>query len=440
MQHYRNALLHEPFCPTVFVYDLPELWDYPVPFNELRHMNPALLTGRPCGDGTFDTDQYTLAMFVLYRLSVSERCRVTNNPAEADLFIVPALPRPKSHDQVGDACSRAEIPESQLTHLTPATAHRHMLLLSKGHINAYGCRWWREPSGLLADATRVSYSVVVRGEWNNVTESSPEMKGAKYGIYGPHDAPEWTPDRLAAARDFDASDVPYPHSFSVPYPSDVHWDVDAGPGPWARPDRPRKFLASFIGGMHGEYGAEVRRQILNVCSAAGEPTCHYGDIRELPHDKALHVEHSTIKLPKGHCRFTEYKQNAIFCLEPGGDSPYRKSLSDDISLGCIPVVFSPYLELVDPWHWGHFRNQSHVYIDRQDFLEGRVDLFEVLAGIVASGEARRMQESIAAHGHAFQYSVRDFPGDAVERLLVGATREAERREALLVAAEIRPPR
>eukprot|EP00873_Tetraselmis_striata_P011986 jgi/Tetstr1/432250/TSEL_002285.t1 len=422
---YKAGLLHEPFCPTVYVYDAPELWDYPVPFAELHHLNPAALVGTPCGDGTFDTDQYTMAMLVLYRLAVSTRCRVTTDPTQAELFLVPAFPTPKNHDALHSLCEHETPIERHLPHLTADTAHRHVMLLSKGHINLHDCDWWRQPQGLLAGATRVSYSVVVRGEWDPPGGVARRKDGAS--IYGPFDGPEWPLDRLAAARDYDDSGAVYPHAFSVPYPSDVHWDVDAGPGPWARVDRPRRYLASFIGAMHGEYGIAVRRRIAQVCKAAGEPACHYADLRKLPHDRTVAVEGAAVRLPKGHCHFGEYKQDAVFCLEPGGDSPYRKSLSDDIAMGCIPVVFSPYMELVDPWHWDHFRNDSHVYINREDFLQGRLNLFEVLQRLVDSGEARRKQHAIARHGHAFQYSLRDYPGDAVERLLVGAAREAERR-------------
>ena len=34
------------------------------------------------------------------------------------------------------------------------------------------------------------------------------------------------------------------------------------------------------------------------------------------------------------------KQQSIFCLEPAGDTPSRKSIVDSITLGCIPVTFS----------------------------------------------------------------------------------------------------
>ena len=56
----------------------------------------------------------------------------------------------------------------------------------------------------------------------------------------------------------------------------------------------------------------------------------------------------TLLLP----RLRSVKGRSTFCLEPGGDSPYRKSLWDSLAVGCIPVVFSKYSELTAPWHWG----------------------------------------------------------------------------------------
>eukprot|EP00873_Tetraselmis_striata_P011989 jgi/Tetstr1/432253/TSEL_002288.t1 len=435
---HRHPPHSEPRCPTVYVYDAPELWDFPIPFAQLHRADPAAIVGKPCGDGTFDTEQYAMAMLVLYRLAASTRCRVTKDPAEAELFVVPAFPAPKRGAQIGDMCERGEALEQHLPHLSPETAPRHLLMMSKGHSNAKHCDWWRQPRGLLTEATRVSYSVVVRGEWDD-DDAAPAPGPPKHAAYGPFDGPDWPLSRLTAARDYDDSSLVYPHAFSVPYPSDVHWGADGGVGPWARVDRPRRFMASFLGDIHGKYGVAVRQRIVEVCKAAGEPACLHANmatLSKLQKQQAKHAKKDD-SVVKGHCRFKRYKQDAIFCLEPGGDSPYRKSLSDDIAMGCIPVVFSPYLQLVDPWHWDHFRNDSHVYINREDFLEGRLDLFDVLQRLVDSGEARRMQHVIARHGHAFQYSLHDYPGDAVERLLVGAAREAERRERRMAGSASR---
>ena len=48
-------------CPSVYVYDLPQLWDVRVPLDELRNVSGKFVFGRPCDGGIpeeFDTDQY----------------------------------------------------------------------------------------------------------------------------------------------------------------------------------------------------------------------------------------------------------------------------------------------------------------------------------------------------------------------------------------------
>ena len=41
--------------------------------------------------------------------------------------------------------------------------------------------------------------------------------------------------------------------------------------------------------------------------------------------------------------------SATFCIQPGGDTPYRKGLYDAILMGCIPVVFGRHNTEVAPW-------------------------------------------------------------------------------------------
>eukprot|EP00192_Tetraselmis_astigmatica_P013568 CAMPEP_0117685002 /NCGR_PEP_ID=MMETSP0804-20121206/21480_1 /TAXON_ID=1074897 /ORGANISM="Tetraselmis astigmatica, Strain CCMP880" /LENGTH=326 /DNA_ID=CAMNT_0005496191 /DNA_START=824 /DNA_END=1805 /DNA_ORIENTATION=+ len=254
------------------------------------------------------------------------------------------------------------------------------------------------------------------GAWEE-TDDEEEMAEMKAGPYGPLDSPEWPLARLKQLLDSESDNVLYPHAHSVPYPSDVHWHPAAGPGPWALHTSPRRHLVSFLGGRHGQYGLEVRQKIVEDCGAVGRPLCDL-----------VVAEPGSEYYKNTHCSIREIKQNSIFCLEPGGDSPYRKSLSDSLLLGCIPVVFSPYLQLVDEWHWGPFRQSSHVYINRQDYLDGRLDLFAHLQHLVDTGVAAAMRKAIAEGAHAMQYALGDYPGDAVETLLHGLSDEAVRRE------------
>lgn len=395
-------------CPTTFIYDIPELWDLEKPLHEIPELGEYLLHrhwGPRCGgDGTYHLNQYDVPAIVIYRLITSKRCRVTSDPEEADLFLVPYRPRAKTGAQ-HCAGGQAPDPEPYLMHLNEQTAHKHLFMLGKGHLVLSHCApWWKQPTGLLQRAIRVAYSMPAR----------PPPRMSFVTGYGPVDSRNLTLDEIARyTHAFDDDHVQFPHTFSVPYPSTGALGAKPVMEPWRNSESSRPILAYFMGEPHGRYG-EVRQKIIDDCQTAGSPTCVHGQaILDL-------------------CQGIAIKEQALFCLEPGGDSPYRKSVFDDLSSGCIPVVFSPYLQLVAPWHWGHFRNESQVYINREDYLEGKIDLFVELQNIAASPRLQQLRRAIAANAHATQYSQSDYPGDGVERLLIGAHHAAqswERRHA-----------
>lgn len=404
-------------CPRTFIYDIPELWDFPTPLAELYTLPRHAFGGRRCGSSWL-SEQYALSMIMFRRLMSSKRCPVTRDPSTAELFLVPFYPMPKNQRQWGELCgSRDEGIEHLLKHLNTNTAHRHVFLFGKGHVNLPPigqCRWWSKPKGLLQHAIRTSYSVVLRGADGN---------GGDYSSgYGPDrfDQQDWPWQRFVSmTSDLSSDRVPYPHAVSVPYPAITH---EPGSEPWKDlSDRP--LLVTFAGGLHGKYGLQLRKKIVEDCNQAGD--CKLGlCIGLLRNHQASPKEADDCR-----CAVAALKRQALFCLEPGGDSPYRKSVFDDIAMGCIPVVFSPYLRLVAPWHWGHFRNDSSVYIDQTDYLEGRLNLLDELRKLASTKRVMQMRKAIALHGHATQFALEDYPGDAVEQLLQGAAEHARKREA-----------
>jgi xyloglucan galactosyltransferase MUR3 len=60
-------------------------------------------------------------------------------------------------------------------------------------------------------------------------------------------------------------------------------------------------------------------------------------------------------------------RRSVFCLQPPGDQPNRKSVVDSLLLGCIPVLFHEAQLDYIPWHWGH-KFTSSVYIDYKVLL------------------------------------------------------------------------
>ena len=313
-----NASLSNLPCPTVYIYfDVPSV-------DGGRRPDDISLTrafgARLNHTGMRDSSPYNLAELMLYRLQHSKHCRLTRDPAKADLFIIPVLTKPKIASTWANHCSNSTLwgaslvngagddgySLSFLPHLTPETARRHLFFIGKGHYVAsrgVSCAWIRgEPPAarLFRDMQRFAYSHTYAG-----------YKFAKRSWVGGSGAP------LVDGR-----------VVSVPYPSWIHWGNGAfaeGAAPWQRfDDRPLRI--HYIAGLHGHQAA-LRRRLVDECESLGADTC-----------RAL----------ARFARFTEdlmaEKQRAVFCLEPEGDSPFRKSVYDSIVSGCIPGECK--------WGWG----------------------------------------------------------------------------------------
>ena len=125
-------------CPRVYVYDIPQLYDYDIPWPELHTANVTQIFGAPCHDGLldeFDTNQYSLALLVLWRLATSERCGAVADPRDADLFFVPTWPAAKGLPAWDRACGNpANAKVKHLPYLNERTAHRHFFIVGKGHV------------------------------------------------------------------------------------------------------------------------------------------------------------------------------------------------------------------------------------------------------------------------------------------------------------------
>lgn len=230
----------------------------------------------------------------------------------------------------------------------------------------------------------------------------------------------FTDAALATAR--------YPHLTSVPYPSSFHWSSspELQHPPWEVATN-RHILMLFIGDTsHGDMA--VRQRIVRACAGyRSKALCRVAAAGNNARDSIA------------------LKTRAVFCLEPVGDSPFRKSISDSIVLGCahshsratssirqiellpvclragIPVFFSALTDAVAPWFWDTWKTRGRVLVPRDAFLSGALDLRELLEGIPPHFLST-MQRSLAANAKRFQFSLDDDPGDALEVLLHGILR------------------
>ena len=396
----------------VFVYDLLP------PFSDWSPANATLSAafGEPLGWGgrLRDSNQYGFAQMLHYRLHHSKIYR-TVDPQQAELFFVPLLTKAKKEREITRACGGfhgSEV-EAHLPHLNLQTAHRHILALSKEHVGAQlsNCSWFINPPPLLARAIRLAYShpqpesiakVSLSHGYNHVGGNHAVLK--KVGYTGSF---------------LHSSDHAYPNLFSVPFVSSVHWTScnvatcgtrlgmhdgalqSANGLPW-QAGRPRPILMLFIGGT--DHGDRAARSLIEAqCRAY--------------HDPAI-CTHTRFN-PKRTMQSLLLKQRAKFCLEPAGDSPFRKSIADDVVLGCVPVFFHPMQNNSFPWLWGAWEALGRVAVPRDLFLQRAIDLKQLLS-TVPPLLLQQMQAALASHAIRFQLSLNDDPGDQLDMVLRGA--------------------
>ena len=134
--------------------------------------------------------------------------------------------------------------------------------------------------------------------------------------------------------------------------------------PWERQmDRPT--IVSFTGSprRYNDIATAMREMLIKQCAGHGT-SCVYGRYN---HDAK--AGNSQNKLAR----------ESVFCLQPPGDMPTRKSVFDAILSGCIPVLFHPLTaRYMYEWHWGQklweeipINFDSHA--DSQALVSGRVD-------------------------------------------------------------------
>ena len=391
-----------PSCPKVFIYDLPaslqdhdknwsrKVLDYGYVFGESIALN-----------GTFrETSQYALAQILEYRIRTSgtNGC-LTTDPTEADLFYVPVHPHPKTASGWRTRCESMRIQDllNQLHHLNPSTACRHFFALSKSATCGWQCKgWWSDPVPELRNAMRIAYS-----HFTYTIEKDTSHEDRENQIL------EFTRNDATADR------AQYPNLFSVPYPTSVHWSKGAAEErdePWTQFDddnKNRPHFMLYIGRSdHGD--VLVRQSIKTLCTKHGWQKCTYV---ENTHDRKVFIK----------------KSRSVFCLEPAGDSPWRKSIADSLSFGCIPVLFSDLSDDVAEWSWGSWKRQGRVLINRQDFLTGKINLYKLLKGIPPE-LLKLMQETIAKHAQKFQTSSDEYTNDMIQTTLHGLHSQAQTME------------
>lgn len=368
-------------CPKVFIYDLRKLNEIDTKNHPRRFANHVHFSNTS-RDAVFKgylhkTNQYAFASILEIRIR-RYKCR-TRHPEKADLFFVPVLSAPKGSGGWTSTCQAisGEKLRDSLPFLNSTNACRHFIAVGKGHTDLPFCKgWFSDPIPELRPFTRLAYS-----SFNFVLDK----QGAH--SYDPNDTIATT----------------HPNMVSVPYPSSLHFYKNRTVPHFANISR--HTLMSFIGkDNHGD--VLVRKQIHNLCKKYNKKSICDFRLRFYPDRDATS------------------KARTVFCLEPAGDTPGRKSLADSIAFGCIPVLFSELTDDVAPWHWLDWKDRARVLVPREDFVAGRIDLKKLLTSIPPDF-LKLMQDTLKVKARKFQYSVDDDQEDGIRVILDSLYREAQ---------------
>ncbi|KAJ3680790.1 hypothetical protein LUZ60_015279 [Juncus effusus] len=157
------------------------------------------------------------------------------------------------------------------------------------------------------------------------------------------------------------------NEFAIPYPTNFHPSNETQVINWQNKVRStsRPWLFSFAGARRPGQSGSIRDQVSDQCLKSTR--CKLLDCAAPENDCNSPI--STMSL----------FQNSIFCLQPPGDTPTRRSAFDSMLAGCIPVFFSPHSAYTQyKWYLPANYTEYSVYISEDDVREGNVNIEEVL--------------------------------------------------------------
>lgn len=195
---------------------------------------------------------------------------------------------------------------------------------------------------------------------------------------------------------------------AVPYPADYHYSEIANPlleghhalPPWQRLEEKRSIIVSFLGSVkrYDESSTKVRETLVNQCEKWSDK-CIHGKSYRIDSTGSLH----------------NLARKSVFCLQPPGDHPTRKSLFDAILSGCIPVLFHPLTaKYMYEWHWGQdVWNRTAISFDTTNDIEAvlheELDVVKALITMYETDrdEVTKRQKLIAELAYELQYTAID---------------------------------
>jgi hypothetical protein len=196
---------------------------------------------------------------------------------------------------------------------------------------------------------------------------------------------------------------------AVPFPADYHYDgrtiadSKVPTAPWERTSQQenRTILVSFLGNprKYSQINTAIREALVAQCLNHTD-YCSHGAYK---HD-------ATVSGPNGESR------RAVFCLQPPGDMPTRKSVFDSALSGCIPVLFHPLTaRYMYEWHLGQSGwEKIAVNYDTQEensaLLSHSVDFIKKLHDMYVHNRSavEEKRQAMRTLAHQLQFSLIEF--------------------------------
>lgn len=215
-----------------------------------------------------------------------------------------------------------------------------------------------------------------------------------------------------------AADSVRVHKAPIPFMSNIRWSTELVRNPPWQLDatRARPVLMSFVGSV-GDPGTPryaVRSAMMRGCTAAGPHVCEMIDFESGSGCQGIpeHLEEDDVRSFRCIRRVFALKARSVFCLEPPGNSPGRKSIIDSILSGCVPVLLqdehmSTHFDSYLPWHFGWRRNASIVY-SAHKLISSSLRFETIVADLVrsnATGAVFALQQTISERGHNLVYGI-----------------------------------
>jgi len=356
-----------------------------------------------------NTNQWIAALMMYDRVKRS-KCLVYN-PEDADMFYIPAFADPKENHAWRYRC---DINESTflnaIPHITFENACRHFIFIAKTHRTCSTGSWYFEPNdSRLRAMIRLAYD-------EPLTQYSSSLKSQNFELYPDFFRSEdrgFTDRCHGGANSRSKSErhqvyedcmVSWPHVYSVPYPSSIHFEnISSNEGGLqqksfhSKSALHRDIFMIFVGHIVKGKASNLREK-LHLMGLS------YGD------------NHTYFKPdPVSVREYGSWFQRSVFCLQPGGDSPGRKSISDAITQGCIPVLFGNVSAAQYAWF---YPPETHIDIDLDMFMNGEIDIKTHLESIPKSYIARIQQKlALVSKSFTYNYDEEIGYGDAIYHIL-----------------------